>query len=327
MHPDQPGAKCPDSMVECSIDEHTGDTTLNSYKTNTYRFRPGLILAIRTSETPTTARTSFHIREAPVLFGFLVRGANHCVYTQGAMEHQSIHHVSGSNGIRYLPDSAGCISHRADDTLRMVSIMAAPDVLAQYMQGQPLPARLQAVLNKPKDSWLYWQGRDTPTKRFLLTQILDCTYTGPMRSMFLESKTLELLSCQLDDYIRSHAAPHPNTIVLTASDRRRIQDARDRLLTDLENPPSISELAGHVGLNTNKLKQGFRLVFDSSVFGYFRAYRLDKARKLLESGEHNVTQAALTIGYTSLSHFSRAFANRFGMTPKECLHSQGRKAG
>ncbi len=325
--------RCRETAVECRLEDISEDPRQDSppfgasgaCRVRTHRFRPGLILTIRTTGVPAQTSTHFHIKDAPVMFGFLVRGANRCQYTQGALERQSIVHSSGSNGIRYLPDSAGNITHMSDDTLCMVNIMVAPDVLARYVGDLQLPDRLHNVLKKPKTAWVYWQGRDTPLKRSILAQILQCAYTGPMQALYLESKALELLSCQLDDYVRSQTCPAYNGTPLSRADTRRIRDARDILLHDLENPPSITELARQVGINTCKLKQGFRQVFDNSVFGYFRSYRLDKARELLEQGDHNVTQAAMSIGYNSLSHFSRAFSNRFGMSPKEYLHAKGRR--
>jgi AraC-like DNA-binding protein len=46
-----------------------------------------------------------------------------------------------------------------------------------------------------------------------------------------------------------------------------------------------------------------------------REIRLDRAAKLLRAGRSNVTQAAFAVGYQSLSHFSKAFWERFGCCP------------
>jgi AraC-like DNA-binding protein len=42
---------------------------------------------------------------------------------------------------------------------------------------------------------------------------------------------------------------------------------------------------------------------------------MEKAAELLRAGEHNVTEAALEVGYSSLSHFSHAFHETFGCCP------------
>ena len=40
-----------------------------------------------------------------------------------------------------------------------------------------------------------------------------------------------------------------------------------------------------------------------------------RAAELLRAGKHNVTEAAFEVGYSSLSHFSQAFHETFGVCP------------
>jgi len=44
---------------------------------------------------------------------------------------------------------------------------------------------------------------------------------------------------------------------------------------------------------------------------------------MLESGEHNVSEVALRIGYSTSSHFIASFKKKFGTTPKKYLMSLG----
>ena len=48
---------------------------------------------------------------------------------------------------------------------------------------------------------------------------------------------------------------------------------------------------------------------------YLRKLRMQRAAELLESGKYNVTEAALEVGYSSLSHFSQAFCQTMGCCP------------
>jgi AraC-like DNA-binding protein len=64
----------------------------------------------------------------------------------------------------------------------------------------------------------------------------------------------------------------------------------------MEAPLSLPELAGYAGINETKLKRGFRKVYGTSVFGYLRNQRLDKARILLETGDMNVSEVAYSVG-------------------------------
>ena len=48
---------------------------------------------------------------------------------------------------------------------------------------------------------------------------------------------------------------------------------------------------------------------------HLRQLRMERAAELLKSREYNVTEVALEVGYSSLSHFSAAFQETFGCCP------------
>jgi AraC family transcriptional regulator len=87
------------------------------------------------------------------------------------------------------------------------------------------------------------------------------------------------------------------------------------LQSSVTEPPTLSELARHVGLSESKLKRGFKALYKQSVFGFFRSYRMEYARKLLFEQKGNVSVVAAEVGYTNVSHFSAAFAQHHGVKP------------
>lgn len=70
-----------------------------------------------------------------------------------------------------------------------------------------------------------------------------------------------------------------------------------------------------MGLNPRKLKEGFRQVFDTTVFGYLHQYRMQIAQNLLQQ-KQKVAVVAATVGYASPTSFSAAFQRQFGVKPK-----------
>ncbi|TVR35736.1 MAG: AraC family transcriptional regulator [Spirochaetaceae bacterium] len=56
------------------------------------------------------------------------------------------------------------------------------------------------------------------------------------------------------------------------------------LLTHYANPPTITELSAAVGLNRTRLKAGFRDRFGTTIFGFIRAQRMQRALLLLRDG-------------------------------------------
>lgn len=87
----------------------------------------------------------------------------------------------------------------------------------------------------------------------------------------------------------------------------------------MENPPSLLDLARQVGINDRKLKQGFRQVFGTTVFGYLHDYRMEQARLLLIEQKLAIALVAHTVGYSHLSHFATAFRKKFGVNPSTYL--------
>ncbi len=84
------------------------------------------------------------------------------------------------------------------------------------------------------------------------------------------------------------------------------------------NPPSITELAKTVGLNSTKLKKGFKLVYNNTIFGFLRDIRLERAKTLLFNEDMTIADIANQVGYSNPSKFSKAFKkNKYGLNPKE----------
>lgn len=104
-------------------------------------------------------------------------------------------------------------------------------------------------------------------------------------------------------------------------DRRLLMAARDRLLQDLGNPPTIADLARETGLNQLKLKRGFKTLFGHSVYALFQRERMERARVLLD--DHRVTETAVMLGYSNISHFSAAFRKQFGILPRDVRRGVG----
>ncbi|XDD44756.1 helix-turn-helix domain-containing protein (plasmid) [Leptospira sp. WS60.C2] len=110
-----------------------------------------------------------------------------------------------------------------------------------------------------------------------------------------------------------------NKIRYSSNDIDRIIKAREILISDLENPPNISDLAKKVSLNTSKLKAGFKEIYKDTIYGYLNNYRLDITYNYILKDGLNVTEAATLIGYSSLSKFSIAFKKKYGINPSYLL--------
>lgn len=144
----------------------------------------------------------------------------------------------------------------------------------------------------------------SPEGALIARDLLVCPYSGVARELFFEAKALELLA-----YVFSRVE---GTV---SDDFFAMRAARDRLVREMADPPDLKELAREAGFSRSCFAERFRELYGMPPFAYLREQRMETARMLLISGKANVTEAAFTVGYASLSHFARAFRERFGVSP------------
>ncbi len=152
----------------------------------------------------------------------------------------------------------------------------------------------------------------TPAIELALQQILQCPFRGVTQELYLEAKSLELIALFIEALQATPLAP----VHLNRDDCDRLHQARQILRENLQTPPPLIHLARQVGLNDRKLKEGFRQVFNTTVFGYLTQQRLEKACQLLAQ-QYSVATVASAVGYTSPTAFSGAFRRQFGISPKQ----------
>lgn len=205
-------------------------------------------------------------------------------------------------------------SYQQSQHLQGVNIHFAPAVLEQMLADQS-PELRQSLLCYG-DWKKAWFPKVTPTMRTVAQQIIQCPFEGATRHVYLQAKVFELLALQLEEVL---AAPKQQPAQFKSSTLDCIYQAKDLLTAQIENPPSILDLAEQVGVCDRTLRRGFRKVFGTTVIGYHMQQRMVKAEQLLREKRYTVAEVANKVGYTHLGHFAAAFKRQFGITPSECI--------
>ncbi len=231
--------------------------------------------------------------------------------------------VDESAGRTYLSCFANI--HESEDWAagqRMLRVQVCLDP-AKFLKNfpsehlHPLPHEIrQAAAGKIQP--YYYLGTITPMMQTVVHQILNCPYQGLMKRLYLEGKALELITLRFCQWQESEQQSRKAS-ALRSDDIDRIHQAKNILIENLENPPSLLELARQVGLNDCTLKRGFRQVFSKTAFGYLHDYRLEQARQLLEERRLNVSEICRAVGFANRSYFASAFRKKFGINPKDYL--------
>jgi AraC-like DNA-binding protein len=175
-------------------------------------------------------------------------------------------------------------------------------------------------LNKENiDRKHYAQHPITPSMSVVLYQIMNFNLHSSVKGLYYKAKVYELLSLLFNKPEDTDDESCP--FKTDEEETMRIQQAKDILIRNMIEPPTLQELADEVGINIKKLKQGFKQVYGDTAYGFLFDYKMEYARKLLDSGTYNVNEVGSKIGYSTASHFIAAFKKKFGTTPKKYLMS------
>jgi AraC family transcriptional regulator len=122
----------------------------------------------------------------------------------------------------------------------------------------------------------------------------------------------ELIAAQLAIELRRHCGEAPGTAGL-APWRLRLIDER---LAEVSDPPSLTELADLCQLSVRQLARGFRTSRGCSIGEFVAQRRIELAKRRLATDE-SVKSIALSMGFTSVPSFTRAFRRDVGMPPSQ----------
>ena len=86
---------------------------------------------------------------------------------------------------------------------------------------------------------------------------------------------------------------------------------------NIEEPLTTDEIAQHVCVSRRQLERIFKQYLNRVPSQYYLELRLNKARQLLMQTSKSIIQIGLSCGFSSGPHFSSAYRNFFGATPRE----------
>ncbi|MFD2100323.1 AraC family transcriptional regulator [Flagellimonas iocasae] len=165
----------------------------------------------------------------------------------------------------------------------------------------------------------YSQEVVSPAIAVVLSQLMNYNLHPSIKKLYVKGKVYELISLYFN---KTEEADLEQCPFLADEDNvRRIKMAKEIMISRMAEPPTLSELSTEIGLSLKKLKEGFKQIYGDSVYGFLFDYKMEYARKMLESGKHNVNEVGLKVGYSTASHFITSFKKKYGTTPKKYLTS------
>ena len=270
-------------------------------------------ILVETADSTETTVDSCRFEESLIAVAFYGSGDVHLDVRYGD-QHEEYSHTKGLT-LSFFADDQVEFVHTVSAARPLRCIVVATSI--RHLNDLPnqegeLFSDLLAELTQPRDH--YVEGPSflmTPQMQAIIDSVFESQYSGKAKMMFFRSQMTSLLAHFFGQLSIMPISGMP------VGEREKLEEARRILISDLENPPSLTELSKKIGLNTYKLKKTFKEVFGVPVFKYLQNERLTEAHKLIRDDKMNVQEAAWQVGYDSLSSFSNAFAKKFGYRPSE----------
>lgn len=145
-----------------------------------------------------------------------------------------------------------------------------------------------------------------------------CRLMGNMAHAYLETKIIECLAGFVTQSETADGRKPLNIII-----RDKIHDARDIVVANYRDMPSLGALAKMVGTNECTLKSAFKQEFGTTVFQYLFDLRMEMAKQYLLDTDMPIAEIGYQLGYDYQSHFSTAFRRKYGVSPVEFRACRG----
>ncbi|WP_294138306.1 AraC family transcriptional regulator [Sphingomonas sp.] len=164
--------------------------------------------------------------------------------------------------------------------------------------------------------------------RFAFADPLGIALTRQILSELYGEQTPERTSYigTLLDALKAHTlrGPAPTGEALFPSadfSAYRIHQIMNDIQTHPEHEHSLEALSAQAGLTPSHFCRVFKRATGATPHQYVMKARLDRARDLLGQSDLSVAQVAEMTGFTSQSHFTRAFRQYAGHTPSGWRHT------
>lgn len=236
---------------------------------------------------------------------------------RGAVCHQKQSrgdYIAGMGGYYSLGEDPLVATRDANDRHRFVTLEFSREHLQKQIEHceDDLDPQMRAAIFPRKDQAVVSQPRPMSVQqRDVVATLAQPPVPKAAQILWYQSKALELMA----HFLFLPKDPEFFCMRQKQVARDRVERTKELLARDLANPPTLEMLGQEVGCSPFYLSRIFSREVGLTIPQYLRNLRMERAAELLRSGRYNVTEAATEVGYSSLSHFSKAFCETIGCCP------------
>ncbi|MGN0592891.1 MAG: AraC family transcriptional regulator [Ruminococcus sp.] len=235
--------------------------------------------------------------------------------------HFLFHYVISGTGILMVYDSKG--DTKTYSVKSMQGFMIFPGQITTYIADQELPweyvwlefdgLRVKSILEAAgltKDAPVY-RAKSKSLREDMMNEMLYITRNRNSSPFHL----IGHLYLFLDYLARSSAGMH----IQQGSQLRDfyIHEALTFIEHNFQNDISVEDIASVCGLNRSYFGKIFKQAVGKSPQEFLLSYRMAKAAELLKLTQLSIGDISNAVGYENPLHFSRAFKNIYGISPRD----------
>lgn len=251
---------------------------------------------------------SFHSRSLEFCLNLDGRGA------VGGQGPERGDYLPGNSGYYAIADEPLPASRQAKDHHQFVTLEFSRSRLQkQLVQNEDgLEPQIRRIIFDDRNESVVAPTRPMSIQqRDVIASLAEPPVPKAAQILWYQSKALELMA----HFLFTPKDPEFFCMRQKRVARERVQRVKEVLARDLANPPTLEMLGQEVGCSSFYLSRSFSREVGLTISQYLRNVRMERAAELLRTGRYNVTEAATEVGYSSLSHFSKAFCETIGCCP------------
>lgn len=278
------------------------------------KIEDGFLILKFQNEEEEIKRITRGIASSYIQFHFCVKGKSTFLFNNGSYQ---LPLVEDRSLLLYNPKQDLPLNLEMQPKSWVISLVVSIEKFHSLFSQEAKYIPFLALENKDKK--YYQDGKTSPSMAIVLNQLMNFNLMPSIKSLYFKAKAYELLSLQFNRAGDANLEQCP--FLSDEENILKIRKAKEIVISRMAEPPSLQELSDEIGLSLKKLKEGFKQIYGDSVYSFLFDYKMEFARKLLDSGEYNVNEVGLKVGYSTASHFIASFRKKFGTTPKKYIMS------
>jgi signal transduction histidine kinase/ligand-binding sensor domain-containing protein/DNA-binding response OmpR family regulator len=197
------------------------------------------------------------------------------------------------------------------------------DIMMPIMDGNQMTQKLKSDITTCHIPLILLTALNTLEYRIEGLNIgADAYIEKPFDINYLVAQINNLLSTRnrLKEKYTIHASVPESKVTYNDLDGQFLAKAKNYVLDNIGNHElSVEMLAGELAMSRPVLYRKLKALTDQSPQDYIRLIRLQEAKKLLKTGNQNITEIAFETGFSDPKYFSTSFKKLFGKTPSQFI--------